>query len=271
MKSKPKLRFNKVNQQDIKEVADDNRTSFAAAVENIQPILTHRVTESTLSQTAASKLDKNMEFGDNWGAPKYSVNHWKGTPLSKLTSNCNWEYKKFSEQMEAATMNFYSSSEDWIAFKGYDLVPENWGLYPPLNVRFNGLDHTTKGSGINAGRCQIEPQDTKDGSRWTIERVGPLKSTGNYDWWQFAWDNPFQTNEILSKYKDGYFILNHFSGAVDINGETLGFPAIHIHHVHVSPGYTNHFRANRLNCVLGLDDTQCSHAFATVFEQHGGI
>ena len=115
------------------------------------------------------------------------------------------------------------------------------------------------------GRCRYPDSE---GSEWRLERIGPFKSTGDYDWWQFGWDDTFRTNQILKEYPDGYYILNHFSGAVDKDGNIMEFPPIHVHHVHCSPGVTNPYRANMKKCLLG-EENKCAQAYKTIFEQHG--
>jgi hypothetical protein len=208
----------------------------------------------------ASAIDDWGE--DNWGAPTYPVEHWSGRTLEQLSKECDWEWGKFSELFEGATLQWYSNTQDWQTFKGYDLVPERHGIG---SAKFRSLDAKTFGSNIKGGRCKI----TDDGdSEWVLERIGPFKSTGDYDWWQFAWDDTFQTRKILKEYPDGYFILNHFSGAVDANGVVLPFPPIHVHHVHCSPGTVNPYRAVMAKCFMG-EESECHQAYRTIFEQHG--
>ena len=74
---------------------------------------------------------------------------------------------------------------------------------------------------------------------------------------------------VLSKYPEGYFIVNHFSGGVDAEGNTLPFPPIHVHHVHNVPGaFINTYRSNIPKCVL-KDKHFCPMPYRVVFEQHG--
>eukprot|EP00968_Pinguiococcus_pyrenoidosus_P028354 scaffold7789_cov200-Pinguiococcus_pyrenoidosus.AAC.1 len=92
-------------------------------------------------------------------------------------------------------------------------------------------------------------------------------ASGNYDWWQFAWDNLLESGDLVEQYPSGFYVLNHFSGAVDPEGETLGFPPIHIHHVHGVPGKRNSMRADVSGCIIGR--AECVGILAVVFEQHG--
>jgi hypothetical protein len=200
---------------------------------------------------------------DNWGSPVFPVDQYVGKSLQELTQDCDWGWKKFSEKMDGATLNLYNSSEDWMKYKGYDLVPENNMSYH--RFEWWNLNRTTYGSNIKGGRCNIT---ASDGTYWTFERIGPIRSTGNYDWWQFAWDDPFQTKQILRNNPDGFYILNYFSGAVRPNGHTLGYPPIHIHHVHATPTPINYYRINRFKCFTGIDE-HCSLTVNTLFEQHG--
>jgi hypothetical protein len=200
---------------------------------------------------------------DNWGSPVFPVDQYVGKPLHELTKDCDWGWQKFSEKMDGATMNLYNSSEDWMKYHGYDLVPENNMSYH--RFEWWNLDRATYGSNIKGGRCNVT---ASDGTYWTFERIGPIRSVGNYDWWQFAWNDPFKTNEILRNNPEGFFILNYFSGAVFENGRTLGYPPIHIHHVHATPSLINYYRINRFKCFTGIDE-HCSLTVNTLFEQHG--
>jgi hypothetical protein len=66
----------------------------------------------------------------------------------------------------------------------------------------------------------------------------------------------------------GFYVTNHFTGGVDLDGNILGFPPIHIHHVHCSPGVHNVYRQKYLECLL-QKKYNCSHSFSVIFEQHG--
>jgi hypothetical protein len=204
--------------------------------------------------------------GDNWGAPAHTIQVYREKTLHQLSLECNWKWGEFGQDFDGAALNFYKNTDDWKSFKGFDLVPEHHATLAP---KYKGYDTTTYKSKIMGGRCNIPPPSSSAGVRWTLERIGPFKSVGGYDWWQFAWNDPFQTNQILKKYPDGYYILNHFSGAVDRDGNILDFPPIHVHHVHCSPGSTNPMRSDMTKCAYTMNSIDCPQVQRTVFEQHG--
>ena len=160
-------------------------------------------------------------------------------------------------------MNYYKTTDDWINYNGYDLVPDVTDN-APYNLAFYKLGYLNKTShrmNLQSGRCIL---DGFDGGTWIIDRVGPFKSIGGYDWWQFAWDNVFDLHNVIQHYPEGVYITNHFTGGISANGSVLGFPPIHVHHVHVSPRYNQVYRI----CRYG-PKKYCTHQLHVVFEQHG--
>ena len=71
-----------------------------------------------------------------------------------------------------------------------------------------------------------------------VQRIGPFRSTGGYDWWQFAWGDALK---YLHGKADGVRrgIKGHFAGVVDKDGVPLGLPPFHAHHLHIAPSWTN--------------------------------
>ena len=177
-------------------------------------------------------------FVDNWGDPARKV-HVHDETIQEVTSRCEFDFQPMSSVLDGATFNFYPSTEDWATYKGTDLVPENKHLYLrtgdyPWGRKFATNKETT----ILAAECDVENHDE---STWSIQRIGPFKSTGNYDWWQFAWNDVLRFKEKLKSTPDGLYVLNHFAAPVNSDGDALDFPPIHIHHVHVSPGPHNQY------------------------------
>ena len=229
---------------------------------SMQRVFTNRWTNIMAFMFCTSSITN--AFQDNWGAPVHKVEHYEKT-IQQVTSACKFDFRPMSSVLDAATVNFYPSTEDWASYKGTDLVPENNHLYLrsgnfPKGRGFPSNDEKS----ILAAECEIE---NSDGSTWSIQRIGPFKSTGNYDWWQFAWDDVLQFKEKLKSAPDGLHVLNHFSGPVDAEGEVLSFPPIHIHHVHISPGEKNQYRVANAKCLYDIE--MCSHPFHTMAEQHG--
>ncbi|EGB04121.1 hypothetical protein AURANDRAFT_67468 [Aureococcus anophagefferens] len=161
------------------------------------------------------------EFVDNWGQPSAPVGLYDGPKIDALWNRCEWKDFKFGEIFRGALLNYYTSTSNWAAFRGYDLVPENSHLYEYFNL-FHRL---------------IETEET----------------------------------EFMASYD----ILNHCTGAVGENGIVLGFPPIHVHHVHASPTNTGMQRSRILDCaklaagLLAKNENCCSDVMRIVFEQHG--
>jgi len=197
---------------------------------------------------------------DNWGTPVHKL-RLSGQSIDQVTSSCKFDFQPMSSVLKDATMMFYASTEDWANYEGIDLVPENKHLYQiPL---WNNLV-TKKGMDVLAADCEV---DNDDGSTWSIQRVGPFKSTGNYDWWQFAWADVLRFKQKLKAHPEGLYVLEHFMAGVDTEGVALDFPPIHVHHNHINPGERAVYRVNGKWCMF--DAEHCSHPFNMMAEQHG--
>eukprot|EP00930_Biecheleria_cincta_P014509 TRINITY_DN12452_c0_g2_i1.p1 TRINITY_DN12452_c0_g2~~TRINITY_DN12452_c0_g2_i1.p1 ORF type:complete len:719 (-),score=100.77 TRINITY_DN12452_c0_g2_i1:58-2214(-) len=184
-------------------------------------------------------------------------------------SKCSYEYKDF-DQEDGAVVNWYPSQRDYEDFHGIDMVPsrhweysrhidndrphyfslENWtpGVNGPLAMREK----------IKLGECEI-PQ--ADGGAWHVQRVGPLVSTGNYDFWQFGWTDLWRMSRVLKKHSKGvHFTGTLVAGILNGTGEILGYPPIHSHHIHILP---------RPNNRLKLPSWENISLTAMAIEQHG--
>lgn len=136
---------------------------------------------------------------------------------SQVKDKCQEVWKNVrepaSKSFENALALLYPSTEDFGSFTGFDLIPENHHLFPPSSEPFWGRMDTTKypSEAILGQTCETE---NEDGSRWTMQRLGPMKTTGCYDWTQMGWDNIFNLEEKLVDHPDGIFIVEQFSGPV---------------------------------------------------------
>jgi len=69
-------------------------------------------------------------------------------------------------------------------------------------------------------------------SSWTIDRMGPFYGKGGYGWYSAGWPDCGGFRELLA---GGQVWVTAFGFAPsDENGKPLGFPPLHIHHMHVS-------------------------------------
>uniref|UniRef100_A0A7S4C091 Uncharacterized protein n=1 Tax=Chrysotila carterae TaxID=13221 RepID=A0A7S4C091_CHRCT len=75
------------------------------------------------------------------------------------------------------------------------------------------------------------------GASWKLERFGPLVGEGQYDWHRFGWKDIGQFGAELAK-GDAWVTAFYF-GPTTMEGEPLGVPPVHIHHMHVSTSQTH--------------------------------
>merc|ERR1719498_2182225 len=95
---------------------------------------------------------------------------------------------------ESPISNFYPSTAHWKNYSGKRLIPERSHSGWHWTKRWE--NYPFEDQGIQGGSCEVP---VSDGSTWTFERVGPFKSTGNYDWWQFAYNNVLDLRSKLKK------------------------------------------------------------------------
>jgi hypothetical protein len=161
---------------------------------------------------------------------------------------CQFKYHDLDEE-NMAVMNWYPDSDHFNAYKATDMIPKRHWEYPGVQKpddrwRFQALANRSQlwKPGLNGplhmkkklqmGECEV-PQE--DGGAWHVQRLGPFVSDGNYDWWQVGLRDVFRLSKVFEKHPEGVFFSTTFSAGVTEAGEPLGFPPIHIHHIHVSP------------------------------------
>jgi hypothetical protein len=187
---------------------------------------------------------------------------------AELQAACVEQFKKnerpMSEIFDSAMLNFYKDNVDFDAFVGIDMVPENHHMFKYGSPWGSKLDtssippKTMKGS-----VCELE---LEDGSYWTVNRIGPFKTHGGYDWTQMGWDNLWDLRNKLQKYPEGIYVLDQFSSPVTADGTRLGNPPIHVHHIHIGPTPGVRQRGEFINCLL--NDHSCYDP-TRVLEHHG--
>lgn len=96
------------------------------------------------------------------------------------------------------------------------------------------------------GECQV----AKSRGIWKTQRIGPFTSFGGFDWWSIGWLDVIE----LSSQSWLSSIQAHWTGPVGSDSMILGFPPIHVHHVHVKP----------------CDHAACS-GLTRVIEHHGDM
>jgi hypothetical protein len=171
-----------------------------------------------------------------------------------------------AETLPNAMVNHYKNTERYGKFDGIDLVPENHDLFAPFPSPWGVMDDSVAKPGSMMGRtCDVEMEDQ---STWSITRIGPIYSTGGYDWVQIGWDDVFGLEEKLKIHPDGIYALEQISVPVTRDGTRLHNPPIHIHHIHVGPRTGVRQRTNLFKCITSATGDECYDP-TRIFEHHG--
>ena len=165
------------------------------------------------------------------------------------------------------TANFYVSTPNYNVFKGIDLVPERKNDYKHADLNgemffkeFNFEDARYFNERVVLRTCTLPASE--DGFTWTVQRLGPFESHGNYDWWQLGWTDVGYFKEILDKHPDGVYVDLQNAGPIeDGTWKRLEYPPIHVHHAHV-------LRDPKLEKVRAKT-TFSNYNFSLTVEQHG--
>jgi len=151
------------------------------------------------------------------------------------------------ETLLDAHLIHYTSDDNYDKFEGTDLV-NDYAKRPRDVASVDGRPKTV--------RC-VGKEETEDGT-WHVQRIGPFRSTGGNDWWQFAYLDMFGFNgSIGEKHRilgDGegssYGLTGHWSGPITPDGRPIGLPPLHIHHIHLTEGAGFTWSSDILDCVV---------------------
>lgn len=204
-------------------------------------------------------LNNKLEFKtksniDNWGDP--NLKHYPRAEPSFYSNNiqkiCEKQWNKnekpMSDLLKTATVIHSIDTPSYDNFNSIDWIPENKKLYPmgsPWGPTYEFPENKKKS--ILASTCHI---DEEDESQWEITRIGPFYTTGGYDWVQIGWDDLWGMSKILELYPDGvYFVGQHMSPVLR-DGTRLGYPPIHVHHIHNGPDPYVRQRGDPIGCLL---------------------
>lgn len=83
--------------------------------------------------------------------------------------------------------------------------------------------------------CETTEDDTHS---WTFAKLGPFHSTGGYDWHRHLTPDIGHFSSKGAAYVTGFMAT-----AVDVSGNVLGMPPIHIHHTHAATNQCWYLRA----------------------------
>jgi hypothetical protein len=206
---------------------------------------------------------------DNWGMPLQEqskpFNYYE--KVIRLPCSLQWKANEgpMSEKLETATAIHSKNTYDYNGYVSTDWIPENKELYSRYGFWGRRYDYNTfPPKQIKAATCQID--NTIDNSKWDITRIGPFRTTGNYDWLQLGWDNLWDTKALLKKHNNGIYIIGQFFSPVYENGTRISFPPIHIHHMHVGPVPYVRQRTSQFACAVY--NTSCFNPHR-ILESHG--
>ena len=142
-------------------------------------------------------------------------------------AECDWQRSLLVEGWPSLGVHHFESDGAYDAWQGRTLTPHyRHSLAPKYKNLKDDAD-----PGLMYWLCRL-PQP--DGSTWHVQRAGPFRSRGGYDWWQMHARDAFSLSEPLQT-QGTLYILEHFMGAVHVNGTGIGYPPLHPHHMHITP------------------------------------
>ena len=182
----------------------------------------------------------------------YSGNHRNVNFASELRQITNCEPLEDYGTLRRAYMRHYLSDRDYDAYRGHDLIH---GPVRPHDVpSANGRPQATLCIG----------EETEKG-QWFVQRIGPFRSTGGNDWWQFAWNDAFKLEAYgIWNANQTVGITAHATMAVTPDLEPIGLPPLHMHHVHIGPDQS--LDADIFKCMR--EGLECPDA-GFLFNHHG--
>ena len=192
-----------------------------------------------------------------------------------FTAQCKFEYGPLKEMFPSFTLSHFPDTTTYDKFDGIDYTPHNFKNYPKNSGWRKGLRHHSNPEELYGGLCDVT--NYEDGNNWRMMRVGPLTSNGGYDWWQFAGHNALNMSDILKR-GGKYGINAHYVVGVEAaTDKTLGYPPIHVHHIHIvpkKPWLRYQWPSHKLTLKESLDAMMTSQGGTYYFpnyvvEQHG--
>eukprot|EP01034_Spumella_vulgaris_P034353 gene34353-42370_t len=167
-----------------------------------------------------------------------------------------------------ATAIYYKNNHDYDDFKAIDWIPENQEKYGTGSTwgKPSNTDYSSKNpKSFLSAECVL---NNEDDSTWTLTRIGPIKSTGGYDWLQIGWDDLFGFEAALSANKNGIYVVEQLISPTWTNGSLINHPPIHIHHMHTGPAPYVRQRFDQTKCLV--EGKGCFNPDRTM-EHHGEL
>jgi len=147
------------------------------------------------------------------------------------------------EPVNNEACNHLSSSLDVHSNVTYSFMncisPEVLSKLNPQNLEImtRGADavHPAPMPDTELRHCDTDAKNDPVGA-WSFDRFGPFHGEGGYSWHTAAWEN---AGQFRDKLLDGSVYVTAFGFyPTQSNGEVLGMPPIHIHHMHVTHAQT---------------------------------
>ena len=180
-------------------------------------------------------------FG-NYGTPSPSHRPGLYSPrLTDLHKLCTWHYEDVQTAFPSFIMNHFANNSVYDAFNGTDYTPHNLKNYPEHSHWRKGLHPQPPGSPKIVGSlCDIADTDAPANGRgermhYTLMRVGPFTSNGGDDWWQYAGHDTLKLSRQLSGGRTIGIGSHWVVGVEKSSGVPLGYPPMHVHHIHLVP------------------------------------
>mmetsp|Transcript_143027 Transcript_143027/g.260096 ORF Transcript_143027/g.260096 Transcript_143027/m.260096 type:complete len:703 (+) Transcript_143027:88-2196(+) len=184
---------------------------------------------------------------------------------------CTFSWHEYHDE-PSATWNWYSDGWNFENFHGVDIVPKrNYEYWPKQDLLLKKPGNLLRSWGrgkngppnqaesIKLGECFAKQED---GGAWIIQRMGPFYSNGNYDWWQVGTRDVWHLSRVFGDHPAGIYFTTTLIATVSDNNKILGYPPIHMHHIHINPQPGQKFKMLSIN---GLGKTLANN----VVEQHG--
>jgi len=175
---------------------------------------------------------------------------------SNTRSQCRWETtspaKSYFEASypEGKSVPYYmytpASAESRFFGSGY------FDVYGDPFIKESTLD-----------RCEAKAQIPHQ--HWTLERFGPFRGHGGFDWHGFGWKD---AGGFEAKLKAGeVYVTAFFFGPTDGHGNAIGTPPVHVHHMHVTSSQTHPFWESMSKSLWGARNTE--GVVSAEFDIHG--
>ena len=187
--------------------------------------------------------------------------------LAAAYAGCKFSFRAFNE-MAHSNARYCKTMADFWAYNGTTLGGTDDAETSYSGIGITAAGHNTGVTGLVAsedgnvkvGECTV---DAAGGGTWHTQRIGPMRSTGGYDFWGI-YHADFRTyREEEAKLLPGqrYGITAYANAIVTTLGEMIELPPMHSHHFTIQPGATPPSWTDDTTCWLhGEGCYQYAHA-----------